>query len=150
MKTNLMNWLSTLSIVGVLSLLSNWIGYDVMPSESLPGVIILIIIAIIGLILHSIIPLNVPSIAYIGIIALVLTIPGIPGSNYIVEYTEKVNLLSLTTPVLAYAGISIGNSWLDFAKLGWKTIVVGIVVLIGTYLGSAVIAEIVLRIQGVI
>lgn len=150
MKTNLMNWLSTLSIVGVLSLLSNWIGYDVMPLESLPGVIILISIAIIGLILHSIIPLNVPSIAYIGIIALVLTIPGIPGSNYIVEYSEKVNLLALTTPVLAYAGISIGNSWLDFAKLGWKTIVVGIVVLIGTYLGSAVIAEIVLRIQGVI
>lgn len=150
MKTNLMNWLSTLSIVGVLSLLSNWIGYDVMPLESLPGVIILIIIAIIGLILHSIIPLNVPSIAYIGIIALVLTIPGIPGSIYIVDYTEKVNLLALTTPVLAYAGISIGNSWLDFAKLGWKTIVVGIVVLIGTYLGSAVIAEIVLRIQGVI
>jgi hypothetical protein len=150
MKTNLMNWLSTLSIVGVLSLLSNWIGYDVMPFESLPGVIILITIAIIGLILHSIIPLNVPSIAYIGIIALVLTIPDVPGSNYIVEYTEKVNLLALTTPVLAYAGISIGNSWLDFAKLGWKTIVVGIVVLIGTYLGSAVIAEIVLRIQGVI
>lgn len=150
MKTNLMNWLSTLSIVGVLSLLSNWIGYNVMPLESLPGVIILIIIAIIGLILHSIIPLNVPSIAYIGIIALVLTIPAIPGSNYIVEYTEKVNLLALTTPVLAYAGISIGNSWLDFVKLGWKTIVVGIVVLIGTYLGSAIIAEIVLRIQGVI
>lgn len=150
MKTNLMNWLSTLSIVGVLSLLSNWIGYDVMPLESLPGVIILISIAIIGLILHSIIPLNVPSIAYIGIIALVLTIPGIPGSNFIVEYTEKVNLLALTTPVLAYAGISIGNSWLDFAKLGCKTIVVGIVVLIGTYLGSAVIAELVLRIQGVI
>lgn len=150
MKTNLMNWLSTLSIVGVLSLLSNWIGYDVMPLESLPGVIILISIAIIGLILHSLIHLNVPSIAYIGIIALVLTIPGIPGSNFIVEYTEKVNLLALTTPVLAYAGISIGNSWLDFAKLGWKTIVVGIVVLIGTYLGSAVIAEIVLRIQGVI
>lgn len=150
MKTNLMDWISTLSIVGVLSLLSNWIGYDVIPLESLPGVIILISIAIIGLVLHSIIPLNVPSIAYIGIIALVLTIPGIPGSNYIVEYTEKVNLLALTTPVLAYAGISIGNSWLDFAKLGWKTIVVGIVVLIGTYLGSAVIAEIVLRIQGVI
>lgn len=82
--------------------------------------------------------------------ALVLTIPGIPGSIYIVEYTEKVNLLALTTHVLAYAGISTGNSWLDFAKLGWKTIVVGIVVLIGTYLGSAVIAEIVLRIQGVI
>lgn len=150
MKTNLMNWISTLSIVGVLSLLSNWIGYDVIPLESLPGVIILISIAIIGLILHSIIPLNAPSIAYIGIIALVLTIPGVPGSNYIVEYTEKVNLLALTTPVLAYAGISIGNSWLDFAKLGWKTIVVGIVVLIGTYLGSAVMAEIVLRIQGVI
>lgn len=36
----------------------------------------------------------------------------------------------------------------DFAKLGWKTIVVGIVILLSTYVGSALVAEIVLRIQG--
>lgn len=57
-------------------------------------------------------------------------------------------MLSLATPVVAYAGVSIGNSWADFAKLGWKTIVVGIVILLSTYVGSALVAEIVLRIQG--
>ena len=58
--------------------------------------------------------------------------------------------MSLATPVVAYAGVSIGNSWVDFAKLGWKTIIVGMVVLISTYIGSAVVAEIVLRIQGLV
>src|SRR5699024_4404703 len=37
-----------------------------------------------------------------------------------------------------------------FAKMGWKALVVGMCVLLGTYIGSAVIAEIVLRIQGII
>ena len=58
--------------------------------------------------------------------------------------------MALATPVVAYAGISIGNSWADFAKLGWKTIVVGMVVLMGTYVGSAVVAHIVLKLQGII
>lgn len=58
--------------------------------------------------------------------------------------------MALATPVVAYAGISIGNSWTDFAKLGWKTIVVGMVILMSTYVGSAVVAHIVLKIQGII
>ncbi|PTJ25709.1 hypothetical protein BU035_10440 [Staphylococcus simulans] len=46
--------------------------------------------------------------------------------------------------------ILISNSWTDFAKLGWKTIVVGMVILMSTYVGSAVVAHIVLKIQGII
>ena len=53
-----------------------------------------------------------------------------PGSSYIVKWTEQVELLSLATPVVAYAGVSIGRSWVDFAKLGWKTVIIGIVITI--------------------
>ena len=148
MNSKVTNWILTLCVVGIISLFSNWIGYSVMPIVALPGILTLMGIALIGLILRDIVPLNIPSIAYIGIIGLISTIPGIPGSSHIVEWTEKVDLLSLATPVVAYAGVSIGNSWADFAKLGWKTIVVGIVILLSTYVGSALVAEIVLRIQG--
>jgi len=34
--------------------------------------------------------------------------------------------------------------------MGWKTIIIGMLVLLGTYLGSAIIAEIILRIQGIV
>ncbi|MDV3052353.1 hypothetical protein NLV77_001288 [Staphylococcus ureilyticus] len=148
MNSKVTNWILTLCVVGIISLFSNWIGYSVMPIEALPGILTLMGIALSGLILRDIVPLNIPSIAYIGIIGLIITIPNIPGSSHIVEWTEKVDLLSLATPVVAYAGVSIGNSWADFAKLGWKTIVVGTVILLSTYVGSALVAEIVLSIQG--
>lgn len=150
MSSKVMNWILTLCVVGIISLLSNWIGYSIMPLNALPGILSLMAIALLGLILRDIVPFNIPSIAYIGIIGLLLTIPGVPGAAHIVEWTEKVDLLSLATPVVAYAGVSIGNSWADFAKLGWKTVVVGIVILISTYIGSALVAEIVLRIQRIV
>ncbi|MBO1205330.1 hypothetical protein [Staphylococcus nepalensis] len=148
MSSKVINWILTLCIVGIISIFSNWIGYNVMPWEALPGILALMGVALLGLVLRDIVPLNIPSIAYIGIIGLIITIPGVPGSSHIVEWTEQVDLLSLATPVVAYAGVSIGNSWADFAKLGWKTIVIGIVILLSTYIGSALVAEIVLKIQG--
>ncbi|MFC4557790.1 hypothetical protein ACFO3D_06150 [Virgibacillus kekensis] len=138
-------------IIGFIVLIGNWIGYEVMPLAALPGIIVLSLISLVGLIIHKLVNYQkIPSIAYIGILAFVLTIPGVPGSEQIVAWTSEVNLLAIATPILAYAGISIGRSWADFAKLGWKTIVIGMCVMIGTYMGSAIVAEIVLRIQGII
>ena len=139
-----------LVIIGAVILIGNWIGYDVLPSQAIPGILVLALICLAGLIIHKLLPLNIPSVAYIGILGFVLTIPGMPGGEKIVEWTAQVNLLAIATPILAYAGIAIGRSWSDFSKLGWKTIIVGMCVLLGTFLGSAVIAEIVLRLQGII
>ncbi|WP_026858990.1 hypothetical protein [Jeotgalicoccus psychrophilus] len=150
MLEKLTDWTLTLSLVAAMTLLGNFIGYEVMPLAALPGIISLMVIVLIGMVIHEILPFKLPAIAYIGILAFVLTIPGVPGAEKISEWTSEVNLLSLTTPILAYAGISIGNSWADFAKMGWKTIIIGMLVLLGTYLGSAVIAEIILRMQGIV
>lgn len=150
LTSNIINWSYTLVIVGIIALVSNWIGQNIMPLKAIPGILCLMGIALIGMILQQIIPINIPSIAYIGILGLILTIPGMPTAHYIVHWTHNVELMALATPVVAYAGISIGNSWADFAKLGWRTIVVGMVVLMGTYLGSAIVAQIVLKIQGII
>lgn len=150
MLKSLKEWVIVFLIIGAIMLVGNWVGYDVLPQNALPGLAMLIGISIAGLALQKIVPLNIPSIAYIGILGLVLTLPGVPGSEQIVEQTAKVNLLAIATPILAYAGVSIGRSWFDFVQLGWKTIVVGMFVLLGTFLGSAVIAEVVLRMQGII
>lgn len=147
----LIDWTLTLSIVAIMTLVGNFIGYEVMPLTALPGIITLMIIVLIGMVIHEALPFKkLPAIAYIGILAFVVTMPFFPGSGKIVAWTSEVNLLALTTPILAYAGISIGNSWVDFAKMGWKTIIVGMLVLLGTYLGSAIVAEIILRIQGIV
>lgn len=150
MLRNLKEWILVFLIIGAIMLVGNWVGYDVLPLDALPGLAVLIGISLAGLVIHRLLPFQIPSIAYIGILGLILTLPGVPGSEQIVAWTAQVNLLAIATPILAYAGISIGRSWFDFVQLGWKTIVVGMFVLLGTFLGSAVIAEIVLRMQGII
>lgn len=150
MLKNIQEWTMVFVVVGFITLIGNWIGYEVMPMQALPGMIVLIVISVIGLFLGEVIPWKVPAIVYISLLAIIVSMPNVPGSTYIVQWTSEVNLLALTTPVLAYAGIAIGRSWTDFAKIGWKSVIVGTLVLLGTYLGSAVIAEIILRMQGII
>lgn len=150
MLKNIQEWILLLGIFGVVALLGNWIGYEVVVGDAVPGMLILIGICLIGLLLGEIIPGSIPSIAYVAIVGVILSMPWMPGSEYIVSATNEVNLLALTTPILAYAGIAIGRSWTDFVKLGWKSIVVAVCVMVGTFLGSALIAEAILRFQGII
>jgi hypothetical protein len=150
MLKHIQEWVMVLLIVGAITIVGNWVGYDVMPIAAIPGMLVLIVISLLGLILGKIIPVQIPAVAYISLIAILVTIPGVPGAEQIAAWTTEVNMLGITTPILAYAGVAIGRSWADFRKLGWKSIVVGMCVLFGTFLGSAVIAEIILRWQGII
>lgn len=150
MLKNIQEWGLILTIVGVLGIVGNYVGYDIMPLAAVPGMVMLIVICLGGFILKEIIPLNIPSIAYISILGVIVSMPWFPGADQVVKWTNEVNLLALTTPILAYAGIAIGRSWSDFAKLGWRTLIVASLVMIGTFLGSAVVAEIILRFQGII
>ncbi|WP_226038079.1 hypothetical protein [Aquibacillus saliphilus] len=150
MLKNIQEWTLLLVIFGFVSLLGNWVGYEVMPVEAVPGIIVLVLICLVGLIIQKLIPVNIPSVAYVAIVGVLVSMPWMPGSEQIVEWTNSVNLLALATPILAYAGIAIGRSWTDFVNLGWRSIVVAVFVMLGTFIGSALIAEITLRIQGII
>jgi len=150
MLKNIQEWLLLLIIFGVTSLLGNWIGYDIMPLAAAPGMLVLVLVCLAGFTLHRLIPIEFPSVAYIAIIGVLISMPWMPGSDYIVAWTNEVQLLALTTPILAYAGIAIGRSWTDFVRLGWRTIVVASLVLLGTFLGSALISELILSLQGII
>lgn len=121
-----------------------------MPLAAVPGMIVLILVCLAGFVLRDLIPINFPSKAYISIIGVIVSMPWFPGSAKVVEWTNEVQLLALATPILAYAGIAIGRSWTDFVKLGWKTIMVASLVMLGTFIGSALIAELILRFQGII
>lgn len=150
MLKNIQEWTLLLVIFGFTALFGNWAGYDILPLAAIPGMIVLILICLAGFILHDLIPINFPSIAYISIIGVIVSMPWMPGSEQVATWTNEVELLALATPILAYAGIAIGRSWTDFVKLGWKTIIVASLVMLGTFIGSAIIAEIILRAQGII
>ena len=137
-----------LVLMGILSLIGNMVGPKNNIIDAFPGMAILVIISILGIILAKIIPGKIPAVAYIVTLACILTYPGFQCSALISKYMEKVDFLTLTTPILAYVGISIGKDLDSFKKSGWRIIVVSCFVFLGTYLGSAIISQIILKALG--
>lgn len=137
-----------LSLIGVIAIIGNWVGYKVNPIEALPGILIIVIITISGLALTNYLPIKIPAVVWISLIALIATTPIFPGNGWIVEQTSKIDFMAIATPILAYAGLSLGKDIDAFKKLGWRIVVISIVVYTGTFLFASIFAEIVFKIQG--
>ena len=151
--------LSCLTISAAFGLIGNWIystkaGAPVSIMEGLPGMALILVISIAGMalteVLDKLLPKNLPDIAYISLLAIIVTIPGFPGAEFSYDAMNKIGLLPLCTPILAYAGISLGKDLDTFKQQGLKIVCVALLTFTGTYVGSAIIAEVVLRMTGVI
>ena len=93
-----------------------------------------------------------PALLYMFIIVIVSC--SFPFAGWFAETMKtefaKIGLLPLCTPILAYAGISAGKDLDTFKEQGVAIVCTAILAFIGTYIGSAIIAEIVLRMSHVI
>ncbi|NCC95598.1 MAG: DUF340 domain-containing protein [Synergistales bacterium] len=139
---------AVLIIVAAMSLVGNMVGAGNGIIESLPGMVFLVGLCVVGVLMGKVIPGNIPSVAWIVLIGCILTYPDFPGAAMFSGWVKKVNFLALTTPILAYAGLAIGKDLDLLKKTGWRIVVVSIVVFIGTYIFSAIIAQGVLGMTG--
>lgn len=69
-------------------------------------------------------------------------------SDFFVQAIQSVDFLSITTPILTFAGISVANRLGDLRKTSWKIALVAIFVFSGTYIGSALLAQLGLFLAG--
>lgn len=148
MKDRAKEFVVVILITAVISLIGNWVGTKVSPIEALPGMILLVLICAVGFFLGEALPFKAPAVLYIVTLGAIVTFPAFPGSAYIAEQVGKVNFLALATPILAYAGIYTGDNLESLKKSGWKIGVLALFVMTGTFIGSAVIAHIVLKLTG--
>ena len=154
--------IKVLLISGILASIANMIyewrtGAETIhkPWEVFPALLYMFIIIVVSCVIHDllekVLPVQVPVILYV---ALITTILSFPFTGWFAETMKnefaKIGLLPLCTPILAYAGISAGKDLDTFKEQGLAIVCTAILAFIGTYLGSAIIAEIVLRISGVI
>lgn len=137
-----------LLITAAISVIGNYVGYKINILEAIPGMLMLVAMAGLGIVLAKVMPGKIPAVAYIVTISTILTVPGVPGSAFISDHVAKVNFLALATPILAYAGIYTGKNLDSLKKTGWRIVVLAIFVMVGTYLGSAVIAHATLKLLG--
>ena len=116
---------------------------------AIPGMLVLLAIVVIGVAIYAVIPWKgLPAVAYIVTLGCLVTVPGFPGNELFSALVKKVNFMVLCTPILAYAGLAICKDMDLLKKQGWKIVLVGLFVFIGTFIGSAVIAELVMRATG--
>ena len=151
MKLSFSESILVLAVSGVIFNIGNAVGAKVNFMESLPGLLILFGIVAAGLALGRLVPIrNFPDIGWMTLVGILVSMPLFPYSPQVLEHTGKINLLATATPVLAYAGIALGKDMGLLRKVGWKIAIVSIFVFIGTFVGSAVIAHLVLKLQGLI
>lgn len=137
-----------LLITAAISVIANWVGPGISPLQGIPGVLILAAISIAGIGISEIMPGKIPAVAYIVTLATIVTIPAFPLSNFISYHTGNVDFTTLCTPILAYAGIYTGENLDNLKKTGPKIILLSIFVILGTYIGSAIIAQLILKMIG--
>ncbi|MDO5114613.1 MAG: DUF340 domain-containing protein [Synergistaceae bacterium] len=145
-----------LVICGAQILVGNWVGAKGYMNGAgaaaaaflgaVPGLLVLFAIIAGGVLIAHLIPWKgLPSVAYIVTLGCIVTVPGFPGAEQLTAWVSKVSFIGLCTPILAYAGLAVGKDIGVLKSQGWKIVVVGLVVFVGTFMGSALIAELVLR-----
>lgn len=138
-------------LVAFTGLCGNFVGYKVPILDSVPGMLILFAIALVGTLLTYIIPIkNCPAIIWISIIGVSIACPISPVADTVNMYVEKINMLALATCILGFAGVSMSKNWIDIKKIGWRGILVACVVMFGTFIGSTLVAQVILSLTGVI
>ena len=143
------NWIFLLAIFSIITAIGNYVGYKHPIQESLIGMGILSLITLLGVWMERKLPLNISSIIYISVMGIVLAFPTMPTSEFVSYYVSKVEVMAIVTVFLAYVGIGMGKSWNEFKALGWRAIIITILVIASTYLGSAIVAHIILILTGV-
>ena len=145
------NQLKMMILVGMLILAGQKIGFGFSVIDAVPGTVLIIVIAMASLIIKDLTPkLQFPAFAWATMIGLILSMPFMPTAKVFLDYTNKVHFLATTTPILAFAGISVGNKIQELKQISWKIVIVAMTVFCGTFFGSALIAQIILKIQGII
>lgn len=130
-------WL--LMLAGVT--ISNALSAHEPPLRTLPGLLIIVALVAIATLAKRRWP-RLPLILMLSVFATAVSVPGLwPGAGLIVELTERVQFMSITTPVLALAGLSIAKDVPAFRQLGWRIVAVSLTATAGTFLGATLIAE---------
>lgn len=144
--------LGLLLLVSVIIILTNVIGYKMPVKDSIIGVLLLSAISLIGLTISKFMSrfVKLPSMMYVSLLGLLLACPVSPVKDIVVETTTPVAFLAPATALGAFAGISLGKDLKDFAKMGWKLVLITLFVITGTFIFSALVADIVLKMTGAI
>ena len=130
-KIALLPTLRDLAVISLISVPIQQIATELSMLDIVIGLLVLYGMCVVGLLLTKYVPLRLPSVAWISLVAVVLTLPMLPWSSTVFPLVEGINFLALAVPPLAYAGFAISKLEIDVLKRsGWKILLVAVLVVI--------------------
>lgn len=141
--------LLVMSVIGVIILIGQRISVGTSIVTALPGMVMLILAAMAAMIIKDLFPKSIfPAFGFATIISILLSMPYSPTSEVFLTNTNNINFMAITTPLLAFAGISVGNKIEALKEMSWKIVIISLIVFTTIFFACASIAHIVLSIQG--
>ena len=134
---------------GIIILLTQKISGNKSIVDGLLGIAIIIVIALIAILIKEIFPKSFfPAFGWVTILGFLMSMPYNPLSEKFLEYVGEIDFMAVCTPLLAFAGMSVGNKINDLKKMSWKIVIVSVVVFITIFFACALIAHAVLKLTG--
>ena len=92
---------------------------------------------------------GLPSLFWVAMVAMVTTWPGVPGAEFVRDALGGIGFLAVITPLMAFAALGLtGQDIRLFRQAGARFFAISLLVFLGTFLGSALIAQAVFKLTG--
>lgn len=127
---------------GAMAIIANALnfkgGFD---TPTLAAAAITVGIAALATCITRILPFKVPVVLWCSALGMLATYPALPWAEALGDITGRINFMALSTPILAFAGLSLAKDIPAFRRLGWRVVVVSLCANAGTFLGATMIAQ---------
>lgn len=139
-----------LVVTAVYSVIAHLVGNNGDLAAGSIGGLVLVVITVIGIVLSWLPGLRLlPMVFWVSIVAVVVSMPQFPLSDWILAQTKNVGFLSITTPILAYGGLCLGKDLQAFKQLSWRIVPVALAVAAGSFICATALAELMLHLEGI-
>lgn len=136
-------WLSFLAILAVAF---SHIVTGIYGPDLWLGLAVVYAIVVAGYALAHLIPIRrFPDLFWVSMVAMIVSWPGVPGSDWVRDAIGGLNFLPTITPLMAFAALGLGQKEVTlFRRTGIQFVLISLLVFMGTFMGSALIAQITL------
>ncbi|CAB5704165.1 Protein of uncharacterised function (DUF3100) [Delftia tsuruhatensis] len=128
-------------LTALLAMACDWMSRGASPLQALPGMAILLGATLAGELLCALTRRKIPAVCTVSVVAMFMVSPLSPWAAQVTELSSFNSFLGFTTPMLAFAGLSIAKDIPAFRQLGWRIVLVSFAANAGTFLGAAMIAQ---------
>ena len=114
----------------------SWIGYGVSFTDSIPGLLVLVVISMIAVFLTKVLPLKLPHRGVLLHHRTSVRLPISPVREFVIQAAGNINFTAPSPWSARSRSLAISDQLKTFISQGWKILIVGIFVMTGTFWGS--------------